>query len=188
MAVFVSLGLAAQEKDDVPYRHEWRFGVSGLPVVDILALSDGWGYDDRRNFDIDDIFDDYDGTRRMMGQLSAEYSINYRKWFSFSVGGYLSTAWNKVYDYKGDPAGFDMGVTLHIAPTVRFKYINTDAFSMYIGLSAGIMLGYKDEMLAFPSFQIVPLGFTFGRKVFGFVELGGGFLYLGGNAGIGYRF
>ena len=89
MAVFVSLGLAAQEKDDVPYRHEWRFGVSGLPVVDILALSDGWGYDDRRNFDIDDIFDDYDGTRRMMGQLSAEYSINYRKWFSFSVGGYL---------------------------------------------------------------------------------------------------
>lgn len=188
MAVFVSLGLAAQEKDDVPYRHEWRFGVSGLPVVDILALSDGWGCDDCRNFDIDDIFDDYDGTRRMLGQLSAEYSINYRKWFSFSVGGYLSTAWNKVYDYKGDPAGFDMGVTLHIAPTVRIKYINTDAFSMYLGLSAGIMLGYKDEMLAFPSFQIVPLGFTFGRKVFGFVELGGGFLYLGGNAGIGYRF
>lgn len=26
------LGLAAQNKDDIPYKHEWRFGLAGLPL------------------------------------------------------------------------------------------------------------------------------------------------------------
>ena len=36
--------------------------------------------------------------------------------------------------------------------------------------------------------QIIPIGITFGRKVYGFAEYGAGFTYLGGSVGIGYRF
>ena len=186
------IGLAAQNKDDIPYRHEWRFGLAGLPLMDSFMYSDG--YFDAVNpeiyyLDPDRLYKDYDGTRRMFGLVSAEYSINFRKRFTFAVGAYLSTAWNKVYRYDGKPKGTAMGIGLTIMPTARFKYISRDAFSMYGSAGLGIMAGYtENEAYAYPSFQLVPVGLTFGRKVYGFAEFGLGMLYIGGNIGMGYRF
>ena len=40
----------------------------------------------------------------------------------------------------------------------------------------------------FPVFQLNPVGIEIGRKVFGFCELGIGFMYTGAMAGVGFRF
>ncbi len=187
------IGLSAQGNDDIPYRHEWRFGVAGYPLMDMLLYSDGW-YDYMIDpafhyLNPDRLYGDYEGTRRMAGLVSAEYSINFRKRFTFAVGAYLSTVWNKVYQYDGTRQGSDMGLALTVMPTARFKYVSREAFTMYGSAGLGLMGGfYDDDAYIYPTFQLVPLGLTFGRKVYGFAEFGLGTLYIGANIGAGFRF
>ena len=187
------IGLSAQGNDDIPYRHEWRFGVAGYPLMDMLLYSDGW-YDYMIDpafhyLNPDRLYRDYEGTRRMAGLVSAEYSINFRKRFTFAVGAYLSTVWNKVYQYDGTRQGSDMGLALTVMPTARFKYVSREAFTMYGSAGLGLMGGfYDDDAYIYPTFQLVPLGLTFGRKVYGFAEFGLGTLYIGANIGAGFRF
>jgi hypothetical protein len=74
-------------------------------------------------------------------------------------------------------------------PTARFKYVSRDAFSMYGSAGLGVMVGLSEkEVYCYPTFQLVPLGLTFGRKVYGFAEFGLGTLYIGANIGAGFRF
>ncbi len=185
------IGLSAGKREDVPYRHEWRFGIAGWPLTDGLiygrTYKDIYMSDDFSNPDY--IYEDYEGARRMLGLLTAEYSINYRKRFTFAIGGYLSTSWTRLYDYTGAGKGVRMGFSLTVLPTARFKYIDRDIFSMYGSIAAGVAFGYSENSLfIFPTFQLVPVGITIGKKVYGFAEAGVGLTYIGGNIGIGYRF
>lgn len=189
--MFFPAGLSARKREDVPFRHEWRFGLAGYPLGDMLMYSRPY-YDYYYPYDSgnpDYIYQDFEGARRMTGLLSAEYSINCRRRFTFAIGGYLSSVWHKKYDYTGAKKGTGMGVNLTLMPTARFRYIDKDIFGMYGSIAAGIMVGYfEQEFYAFPTFQIVPVGITIGKKVYGFAEAGVGLLYIGGNIGVGYRF
>lgn len=190
LLVFLPLGASAQKDPDIPFRHEWRFGVAGFPLMESFMFS-GWGHDINPTpaDDLDNIYSDYSGATRALGLLSAEYSINYRKHFTFSIGGYFTGLWYNTYDYKDVRKKTEVGFNLSILPTVRFKYVNREFFSMYGSVAAGLAMGYIDkEFYAFPTFQVVPLGFTAGRKIYGFAEVGAGLLYIGGNIGVGYRF
>ena len=178
-------------KATAKYRHEWRFGVAGYPFLETLAFSD-WGYfddimpDDRT--DVDNLYKDYSGSRKMVGLISAEYSYNFRKHLTFSVGAYASAVWESTYNYLDERLGTNVGFNLNIMPTIRWKYLVRDKFSMYGDFGFGVSVGYFKEWNLWPTFHFVPLGLTFGDKVYGFVEYGAGLLYIGGAAGIGYRF
>lgn len=182
---------AGKQKEPAKYEHEWRFGVAGYPIMELLGYSK-WGYDYEvmipGNTDIDRLYKDYHGPRRMIGLISAEYSYNRHKHLTFAVGGYASTVWENSYDYLGNRKGINAGFNLSIVPTVRWKYFVRDKFSMYGSAGLGISVGYFEEWNIWPTFEFVPLGLTFGDKVYGFVEYGAGLLYIGGAAGIGYRF
>ena len=180
--------MSAQQKEEPLYRQEWRFGLSGLPAID--ALIHGRFHDhEPYDVDIDHAYESYGGPRRMLGLLSAEYSINRSKRFTFAVGGYVNYIWNRVNDYAGRRTGTEIGLSLHVIPTARYKYVSKPAFSVYGSIGLGAMVGCEDgEFFALPTFQIIPIGITFGRKVYGFAEYGAGFTYLGGSVGIGYRF
>lgn len=192
---FIAMDISAQtiserRAQEPKYKHEWRFGVAGYPMVELLGYSD-WGYDfdimpDKS--DIDNLYKDYHGARKMIGLVSAEYSYNHRKHLTFSVGGYASTVWENTYNYLDERTGVNMGFNLSIVPTVRWKYLVRDRFSMYGDFGLGISVGYFEDWNIWPTFHFVPLGLTFGDKVYGFVEYGAGLLYIGGAAGIGYRF
>ena len=189
LALLWPLGLSAQKTQDVPFRHEWRFGAAGIPILDNLMCSKGHDYYPEPQDDPDHLYEDYEGTRRMLGLLSAEYSINYRKRFTFAIGGYVSSVWNNVYDYQNNRKGAQVGFCLSILPTARFRYVSRNHFSMYGSVAAGVMAGYfQKDFYAFPTFQLVPVGITAGRKVYGFAEFGIGLLYIGGSVGVGYRF
>jgi hypothetical protein len=96
--------------------------------------------------------------------------------------------WENSYDYLGNRKGTNAGFNLSIVPAARWKYLVRDKFSMYGSVGLGISVGYFEEWSLWPTFEFVPLGLTFGDKVYGFVEYGAGLLYIGGAAGIGYRF
>ena len=183
--------LETKRKTPAKYKHEWRFGVAGYPVMESLIFSD-WGYKydvvDPGTANVDRLYKDYHGTRRMIGLISAEYSYNPHKHLTFSVGGYASAVWEKVYDYNGKSKGINAGFNLDIVPTIRGNYIAKDKFTMYSSVGIGVSVGYFEEWNVWPTFILVPLGITFGDKIFGFAEFGTGLLYIGGAAGIGYRF
>lgn len=181
--------MSAQRKEAPAYKHEWRFGLSGIPAID--ALMHGRYHDHGPTLvNIDHVYEDYGGARRMLGLISAEYSMSRSRRFTFAVGGYLNSVWNCVNDYAGRRTGTELGLSLHVIPTARYKYVDKPAFSAYGSIGLGAIVGvYEDgELFGLPTFQIVPIGITFGRKVYGFAEYGAGFTYLGGSVGIGYRF
>ena len=183
--------LAEKNKMPAKYQHEWRFGVAGYPIMELLGYSKWWyDYDIMApgNTDIDRLYKDYHGPRRMIGLISAEYSYNLRKHLTFSIGGYGSTVWENTYDYTDQRIGTNAGFNLSIMPTLRGKYLVKDKFSLYSSVGIGVSVGYFEEWNIWPTFQLVPLGVTFGDKVYGFAECGAGLLYIGGSAGIGYRF
>ena len=188
LALLIPLGLSAQKPEAPEYRHEWRFGFAGYPLIDQLFF--GYGHDYFIDaMDTDDLYSDYHGDCTMVGLLSAEYSINYTNRFSFAVSGYVNSFWTPMFDYKDNRNGMNVGVSLHVIPTARYNYYSGPAFSVYSTIGLGLIVGTEnDEVFAFPTFQISPLGITFGRKVFGFAEWNGGLSYLGGRAGVGYRF
>ena len=163
--------MSAQQKEEPLYRHEWRFGISGIPAIDALIHGRYHDHDPYYKMDIDQVYEDYGGPRRMLGLLSAEYSINRSKRFTFAVGGYVNYIWNRVNDYAGIRKGTEIGLSLHVIPTARYKYVSKPAFSAYGSIGLGAMVGCEDgEFFALPTFQIIPIGITFGRKVYGFAE------------------
>ena len=188
LALFAPLCLAAQNKETPEYRHDWRFGFAGYPLIDQLFF--GYGHEPSYNpIDTDHIYGDYHGDCTMVGLFSAEYNTNITQRFTFALSGYLNTVWTPMYNYKGQTSSLKTGLSLHVIPTARFNYISRPAFSMYSSIGLGLIVGTeKKELFAFPTFQLTPLGVTFGRKVFGFAEWSGGVSFFGGRAGIGYKF
>ena len=64
-----------------------------------------------------------------------------------------------------------------------------DRFRVYSGVGYGTMAGYTDgDGRPAHGVQIVPAGISFGRRFFGFAELGMGWMYCPSRAGIGFRF
>ena len=188
LALLLPLSFAAQKPDAPEYKHDWRFGFAGYPLIDQLFF--GYGHDHYPEpIDTDHLYADYHGDCTMVGLFSAEYSTNFTKHFTFAVSGYLNSVWTPMYDYKGNKNGQNLGLSLHVIPTARYNYYTSQSFSIYSSIGLGLIFGTeKKEFFAFPTLQIAPVGITFGRKVFGFAEWNGGVSYLGGRAGIGYRF
>lgn len=180
--------LRAQESPTPVYLNDVRLGVAAVPLFDALAFGGGYvDYD--ANLDADYVFGDYAGDRRMLSLFSAEYNRSFGRVFTFSVQLNMGGVWNSVYDYTGRKVGMERGVSVHLIPMARFNYFSRPAFSLYgaAGIGAAVFDDAGD-IYAIPTFQITPIGVTFGRKVFGFAEYSGGLSYLGGRLGIGYRF
>ena len=57
--------------------------------------------------------------------------------------------------------------------------------TLYSGVGLGISTLYGSLI---PAIQFTVFGVSFGKKVFGFVETGGGTEYFSVHGGIGYRF
>ncbi|MBQ9138539.1 MAG: hypothetical protein IJX65_07890 [Alistipes sp.] len=119
------------------------------------------------------------------GVYSLNYSYHSRRWLQ--CGGTVNF-WaitqserdcvtnNKVENYC------DWGMS--IMPTFRFIYLYREKVQLYSSISAGIVVGNVNLM---PCIDATLIGCSFGRKLYGFAELGlgtGGW----GRIGIGYRF
>jgi hypothetical protein len=80
----------------------------------------------------------------------------------------------------------DTQYMVSLMPSFRFVYLYREKVQLYSTVSVGLAAG---SGMALPWADLTLIGCTFGRKLFGFVELGS-LTGIGGcgRVGIGYRF
>lgn len=126
------------------------------------------------------------GDKHYTPSYSVSYNYYTKKWLSFNTR--LSYSGSYRYVYTGTDSHVDyLEVTpcVTLMEMVRFHYMNKEKVRLYSSIGAGVSLAV-DSLL--PSLQFTFFGVSFGKKVFGFVEMGMGTEYISYLGGIGYRF
>lgn len=182
--------LSGQKLDAQELKKEITIGWAGNTYGDIdqiLPYNDGMYMSSNP---LEYIFDDYDGPTYVTGNIIAEINfIKKRRWV-FSLAFAANGIWKNTYDNLTEQkTGRVSGFSATVMPQVRFNWINRDILKLYSSLGLGLTIGsFDDRSESWGSFQLGLLGIQVGRRFFVFGEAGCGMLYMGGKAGIGYRF
>lgn len=131
----------------------------------------------------------YGETRGEVGYVPL-FSISKNRYYNkfFSLKTRVSVSWLYRSIYKGVDSHFERLETqmyIHTLEMAQFNVLNKDKVKIYASVGTGLALY---SFLILPTVQLVPFGITFGKKMFGFCELGIGTEYMGLHGGIGYRF
>lgn len=202
IAAFPLFAAASSWQDgDRPYRYEVNLSWGGFPMLDALNFS---GYDFLSVPDevpctprsLADIYADYTGPSYSTGVISADFNIQFKKWFALGLQANFDGIWSSLHSSDtGERLGNCSGVAFSFLPYARFTYLNRPVVKLYSAVGLGIGAGYRkldnngwEETLVYPAFQVTPIGIMVGRRVYGLFELGAGTVYVGCRAGIGVRF
>lgn len=190
--LLVPMMTSAQKKED--HRPDQiRFGLGGYPVIESLWFNGIGAYPDEyyRGPELNRIYGDYKTPAYSTGVMNVETSWFLRKWFTFTLTTSASLSWQGFKDSVTDKrTGADVIIDFYIIPQARFNWIGRDHLvNLYSTFGLGAMLGTDfEDLTVLPAIQLTPVGIEIGRKVFGFCEFGIGMLYIGGQAGVGFRF
>lgn len=176
----------AQKKWKNDTRHDLRFGVGAYPSF-VVTFSDIFGYD---SYYESIPSDTYRGAKYIIGSYSMSYT--YRLTRMLELGGSISYAqeYCTIYDIiTDDRVGKMKSNHLSFLPVLRLLCIQTKSFKLYAEASLGFEIRTKDidKSRSNVSYQITPIGVAFGKKVFGFAEMGYGAQGIF-RGGVGYRF
>ncbi len=199
MAALVLIALPSmagnKERNRFPYRYEFNVGWGYTPAMTIAELnspvfngSDG----------LDHIYGNYLGKRVTSGMMSAEFNIQFKKWFALGTQLNAVTVSNsEMSAITGQEIRRFTDYTVSALAYARFTYLHKKYVKLYSSIGAGLCFTHDstistDELFRMnymqPSFQLVPVGVTVGKRIYGTVELGLGSEYMGFRAGVGYRF
>lgn len=117
------------------------------------------------------------------------YTYNFTKILAVSASMSYEGGWYREFSREDRSRIFSVS-NHYISPLVGFRasWLNRSFVRMYSSLALGVSLKLADDASVIFAGQFTPLGISFGRKLYGFVEMGYGSVYAGGCAGIGYRF
>ena len=168
-------------------KHDIRVGVGTMSLVTSFALDD-WGCVDPYPFDFRGDMakaETFLTPRYFVGNYTLSYTYHDRRWLQY--GGKVvfgaSTRWRKD-SFTGEKIDNLSYYCLSVMPSVRFNWFYRDAVQLYSTISIGVITDF-DEV--YPWGDLTLVGCSFGRKFFGFAEVGMGTAgWL--RAGVGYRF
>lgn len=170
-------------------QHDLRIGIGspslGLGLF-VTTYADDYYY---KNFR-EEILDakTYDAGTYFTGIYSLSYAYHSRRWLQCGATVNFALLTNPTrYVEDNTLKSRETGFMVSVMPTFRFVYLYREKVQLYSTVSVGLAAGSSGMMLPWADFTLI--GCTFGRKLFGFVELGsltgtGGC----GRVGIGYRF
>lgn len=170
-------------------QHDLRIGIGspslGLGLF-VTTYADDYYY---KNFR-EEILDakTYDAGTYFTGIYSLSYAYHSRRWLQCGATVNFALLTNPTrYVEDNTIKSRETGFMVSVMPTFRFVYLYREKVQLYSTVSVGLAGGSSGMMLPWADFTLI--GCTFGRKLFGFVELGsltgtGGC----GRVGIGYRF
>ena len=170
-------------------QHDIRVGVGSVSVMSTLFL-DGYWSNSHPDLYYDfgtamSYADTYTTKEVFLGMYSLSYTYHFRRWFQFGgtamIGGTVQSRKDIETNKRIEGIG---SYCLSVMPTVRFVYLCREKVQLYSSLSFGVVGGSFGVL---PWGDVTLLGCTFGKKLFGFTEIGMG---VGGwgRVGIGYRF
>ena len=170
-------------------QHDLRIGIGspslGLGLF-VTTYADDYYY---KNFR-EEILDakTYDAGTYFTGIYSLSYAYHSRRWLQCGATVNFALLTNPTrYVEDNTIKSRETGFMVSVMPSFRFVYLYREKVQLYSTVSVGLAGGSSGMMLPWADFTLI--GCTFGRKLFGFVELGsltgtGGC----GRVGIGYRF
>lgn len=170
-------------------QHDLRIGIGspslGLGLF-VTTYADDYYY---KNFR-EEILDakTYDAGTYFTGIYSLSYAYHSRRWLQCGATVNFALLTNPTrYVEDNTLKSRETGFMVSVMPSFRFVYLYREKVQLYSTVSVGLAGGSSGMMLPWADFTLI--GCTFGRKLFGFVELGsltgtGGC----GRVGIGYRF
>lgn len=171
-------------------KNHFRIGLGGYPWIPALFTADfghDWYYSVPAS--LGNIYMDREGSSFTTGNIYGEYAWDLKKWFTASVSASTDIIWTNGHDSVTDRRTYtDVNALVHIMGKAKFNWVSGETVKLYSAISLGIITGYADEIVGLPGIQINPVGIEIGKKVFFFCETGIGTTYIGGMAGIGYRF
>ncbi|MGM9739674.1 MAG: hypothetical protein ACI3ZP_03640 [Candidatus Cryptobacteroides sp.] len=121
--------------------------------------------------------------------FSARVEAHPLKRFSFGADIWWARIGVDVYPGLSDEqSGTRTCNILHILPEARFYYFQSrfTTLSGAVSAGAGFAIG-QDNKYSF-EYQIIPITYTIGKKVYGLAELSLGTVFMGINFGVGCRF
>ena len=153
------------------------------------AYLQGFEYDDLKY---------YDSRIVKMPSVGLSYTYRAKRWCEVGLATAYTGSFNKRYTADGSRrVGSCKEHFLVVMPTVRFVWLKRDLVRMYSTLSVGIVRSWMCTNYDYTApqcigskelgLEIIPIGISVGRRVFGFAELGyseRGWL----NVGVGFRF
>ena len=204
-------------RQPVKEKWDVRFTVAGTPehATNLFVSGHGWFYGivdyyyvEPRDYStsmMSTIYADYYGPARTLGAIGIGFDYAVCKWFSLSMDVAVTSFWRERFKAVGNVSkGMEGATAFYLLPRAKFMYMNRRTVRLYASVGAGAVfydgydkLTYRYEDSSGVHFvdnsfracaQLTPIGVEFGRKLFGFAELGAGSLYVGMQAGIGYKF
>lgn len=167
-------------------KHDIRIGVGTVSLPTLMTL-DEWGYVDYApNFRKDmQNADTYLTPRYFVGNYSLSYTYHDRKWLQYGGQVVFGASTRSRRDVHTNGGIEDLNrYVLSVMPMVRFSWFYREKVQMYSSVSLGVVTDFED---LYVWGDATLFGCSFGRKFFGFAEVGMG---MSGwlRAGIGYRF
>ena len=171
-------------------KHDIRLGVGSLGLFSYLLLNDSY-------YDYDMIqpgfgsqlaeADTYRTPRWFVGNYTLSYVYHDRRWLQY--GGLVSfgaSTCRTRHAVTGKTLENHNMYMFGVMPMVRFVWYWREKVQLYSSVAFGVMMTDFDYEV-FPWGDVTLIGCSFGRKFFGFAELGGG---MSGvlRVGMGYRF
>lgn len=189
MSLLPALLLSSSELSAQEFTKEITIGWAGNTYGDldnILPYNDGMSMGNPLEY----MFSDYDGPTYITGNIIAEINFIKKKRWTFSLALAANGLWKDTYDnFTEQKTGRINGFSATVMPQVRFNWINRDVLKLYSSAGLGLTVGsFDDESESWGSFQLGLLGVQVGRRFFVYGEAGCGMLYMGGKAGVGFRF
>lgn len=175
-------------------KHEVRIGVGSLGWSQMWFLDESWyDYDIRdynalKNNNFNDKInnaDTYTTPRWFVGNYTLSYLYHDRRWLQY--GGMVSfgaSVERTRHSITGETLEVNNLYMIGVMPTVRFVWYWREKVQLYSSISFGVMTDLYDIL---PWGDVTLVGCTFGRKLFGFAEIGGGMSGMF-RIGMGYRF
>ena len=160
----------------------WHHTESGKHIYEPFGYNSGFQ-------DMEDMMSSYRGAKIATGTIQLAYNYRVSRWFEVAVYGTYTGFLQKRYStYDNTVSGSNNRAIVGLMPSVRVVWVNRDAFRFYSSFGLGLATEFSQNYTEIlPMINISWLGFSFGRKVYGFTEFAVGSLGTV-SAGIGYKF
>ena len=199
----------AQNKSELPYRYEFGVSFSAHPELacdyykkGAFIIGDVSPREDRQDDYLAYLYGDHRSYLYSLGSINFEGSIYLKPWLiqSFNVG-FVQMWSSRIDNMTSERSGSDYGMGITLLPELKLITNRRHAFRVFcsFALGTGFYMGSGFDNMRrydrFPSaihqrleFEWVPVGIMIGRKCYFYANAGLGTAYIGGRAGVAYRF
>lgn len=171
-------------------KHDIRVGVGSLGLMTSLFLDD-WGCSGDLDLAATSFntslknADTYSTPRWFVGIYSLSYTYHHFRWLQYGATVSFGASTCKTrHTLTNEVLENNNLYLLSVMPTVRFVWYWREKVQLYSSISFGVMTDLYDIL---PWGDVTLVGCSFGRKFFGFTELGFGASGIF-RIGMGYRF